>query len=104
MIGLIAIKENRPMSKTDRIEAHIESDLKQAAEAIFSKLGVTPSDAIRIFYKQVELHQGFPFDVRIPNAETLAAIEEIEKHPERLKCYESFDEMFEDWDTDEEEC
>ena len=92
------------MSKTDRIDACIESDLKKAAEEVFSKLGVTPSDAIRIFYKQVELHQGFPFDVKIPNAETLAAIEEIEKHSERLKCYESVDEMFEDWDSDEEEC
>ena len=92
------------MSKTERIEARIESDLKQAAEAVFSKLGVSPSDAIRIFYKQVELHQGFPFDVQIPNAETLAAIEEVEKHPERLKRYNSVDEMFEDWDRDEEEC
>ncbi len=90
MIGLIAIKEDRSMSKTDRIEAHVESDLKKAAEAVF--------------YKQVELHQGFPFDIKIPNTETLAAIEEIEKHPEHLKCYESVDEMFEDWDTDEEEC
>ena len=92
------------MSKTDRIEAQIESDLRKAAEAVFSKLGVTPSDAISIFYKQVELHQGFPFDVKIPNAETLAAIEEIEKYPEHLKCYESVDEMFEDWETEEEEC
>ena len=102
MIGLIGIKENKVMTKIDRIEARIESDLKQAAENVFSKLGVTPSDAIRIFYKQVELHQGFPFDVKIPNAETLAAIEEIEKHPEHLKCYENVDEMFKDWDADEE--
>ncbi|MDJ0574821.1 MAG: type II toxin-antitoxin system RelB/DinJ family antitoxin [Xenococcaceae cyanobacterium MO_234.B1] len=86
------------MSKTDRIEARIEPELKQAAEAVFSKLGVSPSDAIRIFYKQVELHQGFPFEVRVPNAETLAAIEEVEKHSERLKRYNSVDEMFEDWD------
>ena len=92
------------MSKTDRVEVRIESDLKQAAEAVFSKLGVSPSDAIRIFYKQVELHQGFPFEVRIPNAETLAAIEEVEKHPERLKRYKSVDEMFEDWDADAGEC
>lgn len=92
------------MSKTDRIEARIESELKQAAEAVFSKLGVSPSDAIRIFYKQVELHQGFPFEVRIPNAKTLAAIEEVEKHPSRLKRYNSVDQMFEDWDTDTREC
>jgi DNA-damage-inducible protein J len=96
--------ETSLMSKTDRIEARIDPDLKQAAEAIFSKLGVSPSDAIRMFYKQVELHQGFPFEVRLPNAETLAAIEEVEKHPERLKCYNSVEEMFEDWDADAREC
>ncbi len=92
------------MSSIDRVEATIESDLKQAAEAVFSKLGVSPSEAIRIFYKQVELHQGFPFEVKIPNAETLAAIEEVEKHPEHLKRYKSVDEMFEGWDTDTEKC
>jgi len=92
------------MSKTDRIEARIEPALKQAAEAIFSKLGVSPSDAIRIFYKQVELHQGFPFAVRLPNAETLAAIEEVEKYPDRLKRYHSVEGMFEEWDADEREC
>jgi DNA-damage-inducible protein J len=96
--------EASPMSKTDRIEARIEPELKQAAEAVFSKLGVSPSDAIRIFYKQVELHQGFPFEVRIPNAETMAAIEEVETRSERLKRYDSVEEMFEDWDTDEGEC
>ena len=88
------------MRKTDRIEARIESELKQAAEAVFDKLGVSPSDAIRIFYQQVRLHQDFPFEVQIPNTETLAAIEEIETYPERLKTYNSVDEMFEDWDAD----
>lgn len=92
------------MSKTARIEAQIEPALKQAAEAVFAKLGVAPADAIRLFYQQVERHQGFPFEVRIPNAETLAAIEAVEKHPEHLKRYHHLDEMFQDWDTDAEEC
>jgi DNA-damage-inducible protein J len=96
--------EESRMSKTDRIEARIDPELKQAAEAVFAKLGVSPSDAIRMFYKQVELHQGFPFEVRMPNAETLAAMEEVETHPECLKRYTSVEEMFEEWDTDEEEC
>jgi DNA-damage-inducible protein J len=92
------------MSKTDRIEARIDPQLKQAAEAVFSKLGVSPSEAIRLFYKQVKLHQGFPFAVRLPTAETRAAIVEVEQHPERLKRYTSVEEMFEEWDTDEGEC
>ncbi|CCI31623.1 conserved hypothetical protein [Microcystis sp. T1-4] len=48
----------------------------------------------------VNCHQGFPFDVQIPNTETLAAIEEVEKHPERLKRYTSVGQMFEDWNSD----
>ena len=92
------------MSKTDRIEARIEPELKQAAESVFSKLGMSPSDAIRIFYKQVELCQGLPFPVRIPNAETLAAIREAEEHPERLTRYGSVEEMFEAWEADAAEC
>lgn len=92
------------MSKTDRIEARIDPEPKQAAEAVFAKLGVSPSDAIRMFYKQVELHQGFPCEVRIPNTETIAAMEEVETHPERLKRYTGVEEMFEEWDTGAEEC
>lgn len=92
------------MSKTDRIEAQIEPELKQAAEAVFAKLGVAPADVIRLFCQQVERHQGFPFEVRILNAETLAAIDAVEKHPERLKRYRNLDDMFQDWDADSAEC
>lgn len=92
------------MSKTSRIEARIDPALKQAAEAVFAKLGMSPSDAIRIFYKQVELHQGFPFEIRMPNAETLAAMREGEQHPKRLKRYRAVDEMFKAWDADNAEC
>ncbi|MFM6060011.1 MAG: hypothetical protein ACKPBT_18075 [Microcystis aeruginosa] len=45
----------------------------------------------------VDFHQGFPFDVHIPNTEMIAAIEEVEKHLERLKRYTSVGQMFEDW-------
>jgi len=55
----------------------------------------------RIFYKQVELCQELPFEVRIPNAETLAAIREIEHHPERLRRYRNVEEMFDAWEADE---
>ena len=91
------------MSKSSRIEARIDSDLKQAAEAIFAQLGVSPSEAIRMFYRQVSLHKGFPFDVRIPNAETIAALQELNQ-PDRLIRHHSVEEMFAAWDADEGEC
>ena len=91
------------MNKSSRVEARIDGDLKQAAEAIFMQLGVSPSEAIRMFYKQVTLHQGFPFDIRIPNAETIAALQDMD-HPERLIRHEHVDDMFAAWNTDAGEC
>jgi DNA-damage-inducible protein J len=95
--------EGMIMNKSSRVEARMDSDLKQAAEAIFSQLGVSPSEAIRIFYQQVCLHQGLPFDVRIPNAETMAALQEI-NHPERLIRHDRVEDMFAAWDADEDAC
>ena len=83
------------IGKDDRIQARIEPDLKQAAEAIFSQIGISSSEAIRMFYYQVRLHGGIPFDVRIPNQETLDAMAESES-PDTLKKHGSFKQLRDD--------
>ena len=80
------------MNKTDQIQVRINPETKLAAEAIFAKLGIKPSEAVRMFYHQVELSQGIPFDVRIPNAETLEAMKETET-PENSRSYRRFAEL-----------
>lgn len=52
------------------IRARIEPNLKTEAERIFRALGLTASDAMNIFYAQVRLRNGLPFDVKIPNTVT----------------------------------
>ena len=64
------------MSHDERIQARIDPTLKSTAEAIFSKLGISSSEAIRMFYAQVSMRGGIPFDVSIPNAETIKAMQE----------------------------
>ena len=49
-------------------------------EGIFAQLGLNTSDAINLFFHQVEIHGGLPFEVRIPNAETLQALQDLEKN------------------------
>ncbi len=66
------------MSKTEMIRARVEPDLKHDAEAVFSALGLSPTEAITLFYKQVTMHHGLPFEVRIPNAVTLNAIRQAQ--------------------------
>ena len=65
-----------PMAKTEMIRARVEPELKSQAEAIFSELGLSSTEAITLFYTQVTLHQGLPFAVKIPNAETIEALQQ----------------------------
>jgi DNA-damage-inducible protein J len=67
------------MAKTATINARIEPEVKEKAEGIFSALGISASEAISMFYRQVTFRRGLPFDVCIPNATTIAALEELER-------------------------
>ena len=77
------------MSMLDRINTRIDSSLKRRALKVFERLGLSEAEAIRMFYAQVDLYQGIPFPVRLPNAATLAAFEETNK-AEKLPAYKNF--------------
>ncbi len=64
-------------NKSARISTRIDVGLKQKAESILDDLGLTPSEAIIMYYKQILLQRGIPFDVRLPE-ETLKAIDDVE--------------------------
>ena len=54
------------MSKTANLYVRIEPDLKEQAEKILSALGIPASNAINMFYKQIILQRGMPFDLKLP--------------------------------------
>jgi len=66
----------RQSEKTQMIHARIDPRLKKSAERVFREIGISTTEAIRLFLKQVELHRGLPFPVSIPNEETVAAMME----------------------------
>ena len=66
------------MGKTGYIAARIEPKLKASAGRVLNRVGVSTSDAITMFFKQVVLQGGLPFEVRALNAETKKAIAELE--------------------------
>ena len=53
-------------AKTANLYARIEPNVKAQAEGILSSLGVPVSNAINMFYKQIILHRGIPFEVKLP--------------------------------------
>ena len=53
------------MAKTT-IQIRADAEVKAAADSVFNKLGITMSDGINIFLRQVHMHGGFPFEVKLP--------------------------------------
>ena len=80
------------MAKTETIRARIEPELKRQAEALFSQLGLSTTEAIRLFYKQATLQRGLPFAVRLPNAETSEALRQAQEHEDLIE-YESLEDL-----------
>jgi DNA-damage-inducible protein J len=74
------------------IRARIEPGLKSDAESVLEKLGLTPSEAIRLLYKQITLAGGLPFEVKIPSASTRKAMRDV--LDDKVHSYESVDAMF----------
>jgi DNA-damage-inducible protein J len=81
------------MSKTSTVRARIEPDLKDKAEHIFRKLGLTTTQAITLFYKQVELRDGLPFEVAIPTETTRRTFNDTDAGRHLIVC-EDADDMF----------
>ncbi len=80
------------MAKTEMIRARVEPDLKREAEGYFSALGLSTTEAITLFYKQVTMHRGLPFEVRVPNAETVVALQQA-RDGDGLDEYSSLEDL-----------
>ena len=83
------------------VNIRIDEQTKKAAEMVFLKLGITPTAAINMFYKQVIRTNSIPFELKldVPNETTLKAIDEVEQmenNQSSEKTYEDIDELMEE--------
>ncbi len=77
------------------INIRVNDEVKKEAESIFKSLGLNMSVAMNLFLKKCINENGIPFDLKIPNRETIEALEETNKILKR-KSYKNADELFED--------
>jgi DNA-damage-inducible protein J len=82
------------MSKSATVRARIQPALKRNAEEVFDQLGLSVTQAITLFYRQVEMRQGLPFDVVIPNETTRQTFEDTDAGRDLVVC-EDADDLFE---------
>ena len=85
------------MNKSAVVHARVEPQTKKQAESVLRKLGLTPTEAIRLFYRQICLRGGLPFPVLIPNALTKQTLEKS-RAGEGVETFETLEDMFESWE------
>ena len=67
------------MAKNAYVHARVDKHIKESAEKVLSQVGISTSDLINILLHQVVLTRGVPFDVKVPNQETIEALAELER-------------------------
>ncbi len=85
------------MANGTTIQARVDIKTKQQARGILNGLGISMSEAISMFFKQIVLHRGIPFELKIPNETTLQAIKELESG--KGKKFASVDDLFKELDN-----
>ena len=79
-------------SKTDTIHIRVEHETKEAVEKVLRTLGMTSTEAINIFLKQIILTSSIPFKIKVPKCsdEMLEALKEADEIMENSEVYSSY--------------
>lgn len=87
-------------TQTSMLHIRVDDDIKEQATAALTTMGLSVSDAVRLFLRRVVIDQAFPLELKVPNAETQAAMEESRAMMTSRRSSESrfasADKMFDD--------
>ncbi len=78
------------MALNATVRARVESNLKQEVEEILKEIGLSTSQAITLFLKRIKYERGIPFELKVPNATTIQAMEEAQNNIGETISYEEF--------------
>lgn len=85
------------MANETYIQARIDPDIKAQARSVLDKLGLSMSEAIGIYIRQIVLQQKIPFELKLPNKATLQAVEQLESG--KGVTFNNVDELIEDLES-----
>jgi len=85
------------MSNSAVVHARIDQATKTATEKVLDTLGMTPTEAIRLFYRQIAIRKSFPLELHIPNKLTASVLAKSDKNQE-IERFDTTDELYVSWD------
>lgn len=84
------------MSQTATVHARIDRETKDLSERVLKELGMTPTDAVRLLYRQIAIRHEFPVELRVPNELTAATLEKSDLN-EDVETFDSLDDLTASW-------
>jgi DNA-damage-inducible protein J len=85
------------MSQSAVIHARIDQTTKTATEKVLESLGMTPTEAIRLFYRQIAIRKSFPLELHIPNELTASVIDKSDQNQD-IETFETAADLYASWE------
>lgn len=83
------------------IHVRMDNDLKERATEALAAMGLSTADAVRLLFHRIVTDQAFPLELKVPNAETRAAMEEVEQLKANGQArFDSAEDMFASLDSE----
>ena len=97
---IIWVKEAIIMAKTANVFARVEPELKEQAEHVLDQLGISMSDAVGMFLRQIVLHNGIPFEMKLPAS---GAPSKSQLYADLMRRIEAYEKMEREYPADRAE-
>ena len=85
------------MANGANIQVRIDPKIKEEARGVLSELGMSMSEAIAVYLRQIVLRRAIPFELKLPNKATAQAVEQLETG--KGVTFNNIDELFKDLDN-----
>jgi DNA-damage-inducible protein J len=85
------------VSQSAVIHARVDPATKAATERILETIGLTPTEAIRLLYRQIAMRGEFPIELRTPNATTAKVLTEVDRG-EDVETFDTVEDLYASWD------
>ena len=78
------------MALNATVRARVDEELKYEVEEILKAIGLSTSQAITLFLKRIRYEKGIPFELKVPNATTIKAMEEADRNDGETVSFDEF--------------
>ena len=84
------------MNKTATVHARVDQETKERSEGVLRQIGMSPTEAVRLLYRQIALRGEFPLELRVPNALTAKTLDRSDQDID-VESFDSLDDLRASW-------